>query len=58
MSILESAPHYLHWGWVQISIANLIVIAVMLVIFVCAVVFRMPADHHETRAEEPRHDDN
>jgi len=58
MSLLESAPHYLHWGWVQISAANLIVIAVMIVVFVCAVAFRMPTDHDHSEREEPRHDDN
>ena len=57
MFIFESAPHYLHWGWVQISIANLIVIAVMLVVFVAAVAFRMPAHHDKAQPEDLRHDD-
>lgn len=56
MSIFESAPHYLHWGWVQISVANLIVIAVMLIVFVCAVAFRMPT--HRAGPEERRDDDH
>lgn len=58
MSILESAPHYLHWGWVQISVANLIVIAVMLVVFIAAVAFQMPEHHDDVRPEEDRHDDD
>ncbi|HWU32754.1 MAG TPA: hypothetical protein VN108_07765 [Marmoricola sp.] len=58
MFTLQAAPHYLSWGWVQISIANLIVIATMVLIFIGAVVFRMPADHHRVRSEEPRHDDD
>lgn len=57
MSILESAPHYLHWGWVQISVANLIVIAVMLIIFAAAVAFRMPEHRDEATSKENR-DDN
>lgn len=58
MSILESAPRYVHWGWLEISVANLIVIAVMLVVFVCAVAFRMPAAHAKARPEDPRRDDD
>lgn len=57
MFIFESASHYLHWGWVQISLANLIVIAVMLVVFIAAVAFRMPAHHDETPIKELRRDD-
>jgi len=58
MSILVSSPPYLHWGWVQISIANLIVIAVMLVVFIVAVAFQMPGSHDDARHEEARHDDD
>ena len=57
MRIFESATPYLHWGWVQISVANLIVIAVMLVAFVAAVAFRMPSHHDGAQPEELRHDD-
>jgi hypothetical protein len=58
MHLCQLAPQYLHWGWVQISVANLIVIALMIVIFVCAVAFRMPADHEHTERKEPSHDDD
>lgn len=58
MYIVESASRYLHWGWVQISVANLIVIAVMVVVFIGAVLFRMPAEHGPARPEERRHDDD
>lgn len=59
MFIFESTSHYLHWGWVQISVANLIVIAVMLVIFAAAVAFQMPAHRSEieVKPEERRDDD-
>ena len=49
MSSLDAAPvdlngpgHYLHWGVIQISVANLVVIAVMVLIFVLAVVLPFP----------------
>lgn len=56
MFTLQEAPHYLGWGWVQISVANLIVIATMVLIFIGAIFWRMPADHDEARSKEPRHD--
>jgi len=39
---LNGPGHYLHWGVIQISAANLVVIAVMLLIFVLAVVLPFP----------------
>ena len=34
--------HYIHWGVVQISVANLVVIAVLVVLFVLALVLPFP----------------
>ncbi|MFZ0170646.1 MAG: hypothetical protein WAL04_03085 [Acidimicrobiales bacterium] len=39
---LNHPGHYLHWGAVQISVANLIVILLMLVTFVLALVLPFP----------------
>ena len=39
---LNGAGYYIHWGFVQISLANLIVIALMIVVFVLAVVLPFP----------------
>jgi hypothetical protein len=33
---------YLHWGWIQISVANVVVIGLMLVVFVLALVLPFP----------------
>jgi hypothetical protein len=41
---LNHTGHYLHWGVIQISIANLVVIAVMLAMFVLAIVLPFPKD--------------
>jgi hypothetical protein len=39
---LNGPGHYLNWGVIQISVANLVVIAVMLVIFLAAVLLPFP----------------
>ncbi len=48
-SVLLAAPvnldhpgHYVHWGVIQISVANLVVIAVMVVVFVLALLLPFP----------------
>jgi hypothetical protein len=38
---------YLHWGVIQISVANLIVIGVMLLVFVLALVLPFPRGKEE-----------
>ena len=45
---LDHPGHYLHWGVVQISVANLTVIVLMLVLFGLAVLlpFREDDDDH------------
>ncbi len=39
---LNGKPYYIHWGWFQISAANLVVIALMLAVFVLAVTVPFP----------------
>ncbi len=39
---LNGKPYYIHWGWFQISLANLIVIVVMLLVFALAIVLPFP----------------
>jgi len=34
---LSRPGHYLHWGFIQISVANAVVIALMVVVFVLAI---------------------
>lgn len=46
---LNHQGHYIHWGFIQISVANLVVIALMLLVFALALV--LPFPHHE--AEPP-----
>lgn len=39
---LNGPGHYLHWGVVQISVANLTVIILMIVLFVAALLLPFP----------------
>ncbi|MGI8665312.1 MAG: hypothetical protein ACR2N4_04690 [Jatrophihabitans sp.] len=40
--LLGGHAHFLHWGVIQISLANLIVIVLMLVVFALAVLIPFP----------------
>lgn len=52
--LLGGHAHFLHWGVVQISLANLIVILLMLLVFALAVLFRMPHSSDDTGNEQGR----
>ncbi len=39
---LNGPGHYLHWGVIQISVANLVVILVMLALFALALLLPFP----------------
>ena len=39
---LNGKPYYIHWGWFQISAANLIVVIAMILVFVLAIVLPFP----------------
>jgi hypothetical protein len=41
---LDHPAHYLTWGWLSISLPNLIVILVMILIFVLAILLPFPKD--------------
>lgn len=39
---LNGSGHYVHWGFIQISVANLVVILLMIAVFVLAIVLPFP----------------
>jgi uncharacterized membrane protein len=39
---LDHPAHYIHWGWFQMSIANFVVILLMVAVFVLAIVVPFP----------------
>ena len=41
---LDGTGKYLHWGVIQLSAANLVVIALIVVLFVAAVLLPFPGD--------------
>jgi hypothetical protein len=40
--LLSGSPHVISWGWLQITVANLVVIVLMVVVFVVALVAPFP----------------
>ncbi len=44
---LNTPGRYVHWGFIQLSVANLVVIALMIVVFVLAIV--IPFRRHQGR---------
>ena len=44
---LGGVGKYIHWGFVQISLSNVIIIGVMIVLFVAAILLPFPG--HRTR---------
>jgi len=47
---LSGPGKYIHWHWIQISVANLVVIGAMILVFVLAVVLPFP---HGRRSAPP-----
>ncbi|HTY72398.1 MAG TPA: hypothetical protein VMI11_08235 [Actinomycetes bacterium] len=41
---LDHPAHYLTWGWLSISVPNLLVILLMIAVFVLAVLLPFPKD--------------
>ena len=39
---LNGNGHYIHWGFIQISVANFVVILLMIVVFVLAILLPFP----------------
>lgn len=48
------AGRYIHWGVIQISVANLSIIVAMVVLFVLALIVPFPSGQGQDRDEERR----
>ncbi|GAA2806457.1 hypothetical protein [Kribbella solani] len=46
------AGRYIHWGVVQISVTNLVIIVAMVVVFVLAIVVPFPGSHSGDEGED------
>ncbi len=56
--LLGGNAHFLHWGVIQISLANIIVIALMLVVFALAVLVPFPHSRDDAESTEAASDDH
>ncbi len=45
---LNGTGYYIHWGFIQLSLANLIVIILMVVVFVLALLIPFPGHKEES----------
>jgi len=55
LSIVAEGPgRYIHWGVIQISVANLAIIGVMILLFILALVVPFPTGHDE-QDDQKRH---
>ena len=53
LSIVAEGPgRYVHWGVIQISVANLTIIAAMIILFVLALIVPFPSGHDEEADQE------
>jgi hypothetical protein len=54
LSIVAEGPgKYIHWGVIQISVANLIIIGVMVLLFILALVVPFPT--HDDQPDKEGH---
>lgn len=42
---LDAPAHYFSWGWLSVSLPNLVMILIMITLFVLALVLPFPKDH-------------
>jgi hypothetical protein len=49
---MADSVYYFHWGVVQISLANLLVVAVMVIVFLAAIAVQLPRSPEETHPTE------
>lgn len=48
----SGAGTYVHWGVIQISVTNLVIIGLMIVVFVLAILLPFPGTRHERESEK------
>ncbi len=55
--LLDHKDYFIHWGVIQISLANFLVIVAMIVLFVLALVLPFPHGRDKTEAGRSTDDD-
>ena len=51
-TLLAGAGHYVHWGVIQISLTNFLIIAGMVVVFILALIVPFPGAKEPDRSEQ------
>lgn len=51
---LSRPGRYVHWGFIQISVANLVLIGLMVVVFVAAILIPFPRPGRRREGEDGR----
>jgi hypothetical protein len=46
---LNGSGHYIHWGFIQMSVTNLVVIFLMILVFILAIVLPFPSRKQRDR---------
>ncbi len=54
--LLSGHSYYLHWGVIQISLTNFLIIVAMVVLFVLALLIPFPGGARADRSDEERSD--
>lgn len=54
---MTHSAYYVHWGVVQISLTNMLIILGMVVLFVLALVVPFPKGHQDTSSGPDRRED-
>jgi len=52
--LLSGRAYFLHWGAIQISLTNFVIIVAMVAIFVLALILPFPRGREDARDEERR----
>jgi hypothetical protein len=56
--LLSKPAYFLHWGVIQISLANFLVVVAMIVVFVLALVIPFPHGRQDHADAQERRDDD
>jgi hypothetical protein len=56
MTVVLIAGHYVHWGVLNVSVTNIAIVAVMVIVFVLAILLPFPHGAEEA-ADVPVHEE-
>ena len=51
---MDSPAPYVHWGFILLSVPNLVLIGLMIAVFAIALIAPFPSRDHEKSEDDPR----